>query len=143
MTGAVAASPPRRAGRSALAVAAGFLATALFSVGTDAVLHAAGVFPPSGQAMGGGLFILATAYRTVFTVAGGWITARLAPGRPVAHVLWLGAIGTVMATAGTLATWDKGPEFGPHWYPVALVVLALPSVWAGGWLAAQGRARPR
>jgi len=139
VTATVAASPPRRAGRSVLAVAAGFLATALLSVGTDAVLHATGVFPPFGQAMGGGLFVLATVYRTIFTVAGGWIAARLAPARSMAHVLWLGAIGTVMATAGTLATWDKGPEFGPHWYPVALVVLALPSVWAGGLLEGRGR----
>ena len=139
MTVAAVASPPRRAGRSALAFLAGFLATALLSTATDAAMHAAGVFPPLGQAMGDGLFLLATAYRTAFTVAGGWLTARLAPARPMVHVLWLGAIGTALATAGAAATWDRGPEFGPHWYPVALVVLALPSVWAGGRLATRGR----
>ncbi len=78
--------------------------------------------------MAASLFVLATLYRTVFTVAGGYLTARLAPGRPMRHAVVLGAIGIVAATAGTLATWDKGPEFGPKWYPISLIVLALPSV---------------
>jgi len=78
---------------------------------------------------------LATAYRTIYTVAGGYITARLAPDRPMAHVWALGIIGLFAAVAGTVATWNAGPEFGPKWYPLALVALALPSVWAGGRLA--------
>ncbi len=115
------------------AVLAGFAATFVLSIGTDAALHLAGVFPALGQPMSDALFALATAYRTVYTVAGGWVTARLAPSRPMRHVLALGAIGLVAATAGAAVTWNR-PELGPHWYPVALVVLALPSVWAGGWL---------
>ena len=47
----------------------------------------------------------------------------------------LGFIGLLAAIAGTAATWNKGPEFGPKWYPIALVVLAIPSVWLGGKLA--------
>ena len=71
------------------------------------------------------LFVVATAYRTIYTVAGGYITARLAPNKPMGHVWTLGVIGLLAAIAGTAATWDKGPEFGPKWYPVALVVLAI------------------
>jgi hypothetical protein len=26
-----------------------------------------------------------------------------------------------------------GPEFGPHWYPVSLIVTALPCAWLGAW----------
>jgi prolipoprotein diacylglyceryltransferase len=37
-------------------------------------------------------------------------------------------------------TWSAGPEFGPKWYPLALVALALPSVWAGGKLARRATA---
>jgi hypothetical protein len=44
-------------GRSVGAVAAGFVLTALLSVGTDAVMHASGVFPPWGEQMAGGLFV--------------------------------------------------------------------------------------
>ena len=77
------------------------------------------------------LFGLATVYRTIYTIAGGYITARLAPDRPMRHAMVLGAIGMAAATAGTVATWGLGPEFGPKWYPISLVVLALPSIWAG------------
>ena len=114
---------------------AGFFATFIFSVATDVVLHATGVFPAWGRPMSTALFALATAYRTIYTVAGGYITARLAPDRPMAHVWALGIIGLFAAVAGTVATWNAGPEFGPKWYPLALVALALPSVWAGGRLA--------
>jgi hypothetical protein len=113
----------------------GFFATFILSIGTDILLHAAGVFPPWGQPMSNALFVSATAYRTIYTVAGGYITARLAANKPMGHVWTLGVIGLLAAIAGTVATWNKGPEFGPKWYPVALVVLAIPSVWLGGKLA--------
>jgi hypothetical protein len=128
---------PRRIG----AVLAGFFATFILSVATDLALHATGVFPPWGQPMSNALFALATAYRTIYTVAAGYITARLAPDRPMAHVWALGIIGLVAALAGTMATWNAGPEFGPKWYPLALVVLTVPSVWTGGKLAQRTAAR--
>ena len=126
---------PQRRGSSVGAVAAGFIVTALLSVGTDAVMHGTGVFPVSGQPMSDGLFAWAAAYRIAFTVLGGYVTARLAPRQPMLHVLILGAIGALAATAGTVATWNAGPEFGPRWYPIALLVTALPCVWAGGLIA--------
>ncbi len=111
------------------AVAAGFIATAALSIGTDAVLHAAGVFPGLGQPMSNPLFALAAAYRAAYTVAGGWLTARLAPSRPMRHALVLGAIGLLVGTVGLVATWGRG--LGPAWYPIAVVAMALPCVWAG------------
>ena len=48
------------------------------------------------------------------------------------HALAGGIVGLVLSTAGAVSTWDKGPEFGPHWYPLALVATALPCAWAGG-----------
>jgi len=125
----------RRILRRIGAVLAGFLATFILSIATDLVLHAVGVFPPWGQPMSNALFLLATAYRILFTVAGGYITARLAPDRPMAHVLTLAIVGLLAAGARTMATWNQGPEFGPKWYPLALIATALPCVWAGGKLA--------
>ena len=122
----------RHRGRSVGAVVVGFLVTALLSLATDVVVHAIGVFPPWGEPMAAALFVWATAYRIVFTVLGGYVTARLAPGRSMWHVTVLGAIGTLAATIGALATWNAGPAFGPKWYPILLVVTALPCVWAGG-----------
>ena len=48
------------------------------------------------------------------------------------HALAAGAIGFAISTLGAVVTWNKGPAFGPHWYPVVLIVLAMPSAWLGG-----------
>ena len=50
--------------------------------------------------MSDALFILATAYRTIYGVLGAYIAARLAPNRPMMHALILGALGTVAAAGG-------------------------------------------
>ena len=121
--------PTRRFLPSIGAVLAGFLATAVLSIGTDAALHAAGAFPAIGQIMSDPLFVLAAAYRAVYTVAGGYLTARLAPHRPMRHALALGAVGLLVGTVGLLATWGRG--LGPAWYPISIVAMALPCVWAG------------
>ena len=128
-------APERRRGRTVAAIAAGFVATAALSLGTDQALHAARIYPPWGVRMSGGLFVLATAYRVLFAVLGGWLAARLAPSRPMSHAWVLGVAGTAAASPGAAATWSAGPELGPRWYPIALVVSALPSVLAGGRLA--------
>jgi hypothetical protein len=102
--------PPRRIGRNILAVLVGMVVAVALTLATDEMLHRIGVFPPWGASMVGyeGALLLATVYRTVYGVLSSYITARLAPSRP-----W-------------------GPAFGPHWYPLALVVLALPTAWVGG-----------
>lgn len=117
--------------RSIGALFAGFVAVVILSIGTDMVLHATGVFPPPGRTMSDALFLLATAYRTVYGIAGSYLTARLAPRRPMLHALVGGGIGTAIATLGAILTWNQ-PEFGPHWYPLALVVLGMPTAWVGG-----------
>ena len=118
--------------RSIGAVIAGFFVTAILSLGLDVVLHAIGVFPPWGEPMSNSLFVLATAYRIVFTVLGGYVTARLAPASPLRHAVILGAIGFFFAVAGAAATWNAGPAFGPRWYPILLVLTAIPCCWFGG-----------
>ena len=114
------------------AVLAGAAASIILEVGADELLHVAGVFPPIGWPMSNGLFLLATLHRTIFGVLGAYVTARLAPSWPMLHALILGAIGMAVAILGTVVTWNKGPEFGPHWYPIALVVLGMPQSWLGG-----------
>ena len=136
------AQPPRRMGRGICAVLAGILTDIVLSSGTDLMPHGAGVFPALGQPMSDTLFLLATAYRTVYGVAGAYITARLAPNRPMQHALVLGALGVAVCSVGAAITSNKGPAFGPHWYPLALVVLALPPAWAGGRLRLM-QLRPR
>jgi len=126
--------PPRCFGRSIGAVLAGMFVGIVLTIAADMVLHAIGVFPPWGQSMVGfdGALVLATAYRTVFGVVGCYIIARLAPNRPMQHALVGGVVGFVVSIVGAAVTWNKGPAFGPHWYPLALIVLALPQAWLGG-----------
>ena len=123
---------PRRTLRSIWAVFAGLLFIFIVTTIVDVVLHATGVFPPWGKPMSDGLFGVATAYRIVISIAGCYIAARLAPDRPMGHALVLGAIGVVISAIGAAVTWNKGPEFGPHWYPLLLVVVAMPCAWVGG-----------
>jgi hypothetical protein len=133
---------PRQALRSVGAVLVGMLTGIILSLGTDELLHLAHVFPPWDQRASDGLLLLATIYRTIYGVAGSFIAARLAPRRPMLHAMILGVFGLAASAAGAVVTWNKGPVFGPHWYPVALVVLAIPTAWAGGKIRlAQLRAR--
>lgn len=134
-------TPPRRMLRSIGAVVAGILANIVLSGATDAAMHAAGIFPPMFQPMADHLWVLALAYRVVFAVAGGFLTARLAPSRPMRHVMVLAGIGTVLALLGVLFTWNKGPEFGPHWFSLSVVIIALPCTVLGGVLGARRVAR--
>jgi hypothetical protein len=117
--------------RSFGAVFAGMIAVFVLSLGTDAVLRAIGIFPPYAQRMSDPLFVVATAYRIVFGILGGYITATLAPARPMQHALFYGLVGLVLSIIGAVATWNM-PELGPRWYPLALVITAIPCAWIGG-----------
>lgn len=128
---------PRRLGRSVGAVVAGLVAIVVTHTGTDAVLHAAHVYPPAGEAMSDALFGLAAAYRLFFTVLGAALTAYLAPSRPLKHTLVLGGIGMVASSAGLIATM-RSPELGPLWYPLVLVLTSLPCCWLGAALVRKG-----
>lgn len=124
-------APPRRPLRSTGAVLAGLIAIFVLSLGTDQVLHTLAVYPPWGQPMHEPrLNLLALSYRIVYGVVGSYIAARLAPHGPMRHALVLGAIGVVLSTAGTIAAISM--DLGPAWYPIALVLTALPCAWLGG-----------
>src|SRR6266702_3366018 len=110
------ASPhPRRPWRSTAAVLSALLAVFVLSLGTDQILHLLQVYPPWGQRMSDPLFLLATSYRIVFNVAGGYIAARLAPYAPMRHAMALAIIG--------------------------LVLMAVPCAWLGGRIAERSATR--
>jgi hypothetical protein len=122
---------PRRLWRSTAAVLLGFFAVVVLSLGTDQVLHVLEVYPPWGQPMHDpGLILIALAYRTVYAVVGSYIAARFAPYAPMRHAMALGVVGLVLSTAGAIATIPM--NLGPAWYPIALVLTALPCAWLGG-----------
>jgi hypothetical protein len=113
--------------RSIVSVVTGFLVIVVLSVATDSVLESTGVLP-SGSLYDTGLLLLATAYRSIFSVFGCYVTARLAASRPMRHALALGAVGVVVSIVGGIV----GRDLGPAWYSLGLAALALPLAWCGG-----------
>ena len=132
-------APPLNLWRSTGAVLLGFVAVVVLSLGTDQVLHMLEVYPPWGEPMRDpGQNLLALAYRCVYAVVGSYLAARLAPRNPMRHALILGAVGFVVSLAGAIATIPM--DLGPAWYPIALVVTALPCAWLGGVLHSKRQA---
>jgi len=127
--------------RSIWAVTAGLLFILVVTTLVDLVLHVTKVFPPIDQPIDDPLALLATAYRIVISTAGAWLTAKLAPARPMKHAMILGLIGIVLGIVGIIFTWNM--RLGPRWYPIALALLAIPQCWVGGriytWRMAIGR----
>ena len=123
--------------RSVWAILAGVLVAVVVTTLIDIALHALGVFPPLEQPLTDRLAVVASSYRIIIGIACAWLTARLAPRDPMRHAIVLGALGAAVALIGAVATWNLG--LGPRWYPVSLVVLALPQSWAGGELFERGQ----
>jgi hypothetical protein len=128
--GVAAYVQPRQLGRSILALLAGFLVAVVLSLVTDLLLHQFGFYPSLGQPTSSSQLAAALGYRTLYGILSAWVTARLAPYNPLGHALVGGAIGMLIALVGAIGTWNL--NLGPRWYPVALVVLALPTAWIGG-----------
>ncbi len=117
-------------GKSIWAVVAGVLFIIIVTTLVDIVLHVAKVYP--GAKLTDGLAVLASSYRLVISIAGAYLTAKLAPQRPLRHAVILGVVGIVLGAVGLVATWNM--DLGPHWYPISLPLLAVPQCWFGGWL---------
>ncbi len=111
------------------AVLAGILTLVILSVVTDMILESTGVFPPPNQGLHvTWMLALALIYRCIYQVLGGYITASLAPDKPMKLIHIMAIIGVVMSVIGVIVGWD----LSDHWYPITLAILAYPTVWLGG-----------
>lgn len=133
-------SMPKRTLRSIGAVFAGFALIIVPAFGTDTALQLAGVLPVTGtQRFGTGHSLLALSYHLAYALVGCYVAAWLAPNRPMAHAMALGAIGVVISVLGLVAI-IKG-DLAPSWYGWALVLLSLPVAWVAGKLFSLMRGR--
>lgn len=112
------------------AVLAGVLVIIIVTTLVDILLHVVHFFPAMDKPINDFQALVATLYRIVISVAGAYLTAKLASDRPMLHAMMLGYVGTVLGLIGVYVTWNLG--LGPRWYPIALAVLAIPQCWAGG-----------
>jgi MFS family permease len=114
------------------AVIAGLAALAILSILTDTVLQKTGVMKTEPFVENPvWLIALIVLYRMIFSTFGCYLTARLAPRKPMKHAMILGVIGVVLTIVGLIAMWD----IPPRWYPISLIVLTLPAAWLGGKMA--------
>jgi hypothetical protein len=65
--------PPRRLGRSIVALLVGIVAGIVLSAGTDLALHAIEVVPAQNERWPNQLLSLATAYRSIYGVIAGYV----------------------------------------------------------------------
>lgn len=110
------------------AVLAGIIAVFALSTITDVILEQTGLLKLPFGTNPLWFIIGVVVYRTIYVVAGSYITATLAPDKPMKHSIIYGAIGFVLGTLGTIVMWHEPP----HWYPISLVVLGVPGAWLGG-----------
>lgn len=73
---------------------------------------------------------VASVYRVLTGIMGGYIAARLAPSKPMTHALILGFIGVVISSLGAIFMGGMGPA----WYSIGLIVVSLPCSWLGAML---------
>lgn len=113
------------------AVLAGFFLIGVLGFIADTVLQNLGILPVSGTIRFENRHsLLALSYHLIFTLIGGYLTARLAPDRPVAHSLALGVLGIAISTLGLIAIVTE--DLAPAWYGWALIAFSLPVTWTGG-----------
>lgn len=101
----------------------------LLATAGDAVVRAVlpGAFDSTGRIINAAL-LLEVAYIGLFTAAGSYVAARLAPHKPMRHALVLGVLALVFNVVGATAF----KQTRPVWYLVVSVALVLPCAWLGG-----------
>jgi hypothetical protein len=114
------------------AVIAGFAALVILSTITDSVLEKTGIMKTQPFVENPvWLIAIIILYRTIFNTFGCYLTARIAPSKPMKHAIILGIICVVLTIVGLIAMWD----IPPRWYPVSLIVLTMPAALLGGKMA--------
>jgi NhaP-type Na+/H+ and K+/H+ antiporter len=117
--------------RSVLAVLCGY---AVFALSAFAFFRLSGQPPHQEAPMS--VMLTSVAVGMLFAVLGGYLAARLAKRRPLAHgvavalVLAVGAAISLLSTLGNGAIWSQ----------VSALVFMAPSAVLGGWLRSKQRA---
>jgi hypothetical protein len=121
--------------KSVWPIIAGFLLLAVLSVCADMILRS--FFPKAFGTVEAPLGVLASVvtifYASAFGVVSSYLTATLAPGRPVMHALALGGIAFLFALGGLVGSWQRAPA----WFNVGFLAMVIASAWLGGIIRAR------
>ena len=126
--------------RSALAVLAGLVVILITSFGIEAVANpllvkVLGLPNEAALPHNMGVWAITFTYTFVCVIAGGWVTARLAPKLRERHALALGVIQSLLTIPAMLAFPAQAPLLG--W--IFGMILVIPAAWFGGVIYARGR----
>lgn len=110
------------------AVLAGFIFIGITHTSIDAILESAGVLPKGNLFVENWLILIVISYRAVFSIAGCYISAWLAPNYPMRHSLALGILGAILSSIGAITM----GHLGPAWYAWTLAAISIPIGWLGG-----------
>jgi hypothetical protein len=111
------------------AVFGGFLAGTILTVAADFSMQSLGLMDMDKfKSTPTGIVLIVTLYRFIFSIAGCFIVARLAPDNPMKHAMILGWIGLGLSLLGTAFMWDQAVA----WYNMAVILMAIPCAWLGG-----------
>ncbi len=123
--------------RSIGAVAVGFLFIAVLSFGSDILLRV--TFPDDidvqGEIVSIRVLALSLTSAALYATVGCYLTARLAPSRPMWHALVLGVLILIFTVLNTGVLW----MLAAMWYKLASLAIVMPCAWIGGWLAELSR----
>jgi hypothetical protein len=114
--------------KSTGAILTGFVFVVIISIATDLTLANTGVMKQPFEYNTPWFILLVIGYRTLYGIIGTYITATLAPDKPMRHAMISGLIGLALSITGAIVMREEGPA----WYAISLIVLALPTAWAGG-----------
>ncbi len=129
-------------GRSVLAIFAGYLTMLVVVTGSIGFLFliAFDAFPTEPGPYQGPSYVLwlELAFSGVAAVAGGYVCAHVARGRPLRHAAILIAVALVLGVVS--AVLEAGLK--PLWSSVAIPAVAPLGIWLGAWLRARSHAVP-
>ena len=114
--------------KSLLAVLVGYL---VFGIPTVLLFTVAGIDPRQAPELG--FRIWSTVYGVFFAFAGGYVAARIAGKREIAHAGVVACILAILATVSLIAQ----PGHGSLWSQIAALGFMTPSVILGGVLRAR------
>jgi hypothetical protein len=115
--------------RSIVAVAAGFFAATVMSLGGDLAFRrmSPDAFDANGHARGDGTLFIMMSYEALFVLIAGYVTARLAIRRTYAHALVMAAVVLLARGSTVLLTWDTAPP----WFHLGVLLLIVPLALLG------------
>jgi hypothetical protein len=115
--------------RSIVAVAAGFFASNVMSLGGDLLFRrmSPDAFDDKGLARSDGTLFTIMSYEALFVLIAGYVTARIAVRRPMTHALVMAGLVLLGRVPTAVVAWSLAPP----WFHIGVMLLIIPAALLG------------